>query len=56
MTYTSKDAQDFKDVCEPVIKWIAENCHPHMCAQIDATHAELLEGQIAFSTDKYIVD
>lgn len=38
------------------MKYLSENHHPHVCANISGTRAELLEGQECFSTDDYLVD
>lgn len=51
-----KMQHEFKSVVEPVIKWMNENCHPHHTILITHTHAELLEGEMAHHTEKYLVD
>lgn len=48
--------KDFETVVRPVIEYLAKNHHPHMKIVIDATSAELLEGQKIVSTDEYLVD
>lgn len=48
--------ESFTKVIEPVIKWMCENTHPHSTIIIDHTHAELLEGAIVHSTEKFLVD
>ena len=40
----------------PLIKWLNDNCHPHVTIIIDTTRAELLEGVCAFHTNDYIKD
>lgn len=35
---------DFTDVVRPVIKWLNDNCHPHVTVIITPTNAELTEG------------
>jgi len=48
--------QTFEDVVTPVIKWLAENGHPHMSIIIDNTHAELLEGKEVICDESFIID
>jgi len=48
--------ESFIKVVEPVIKWMNENIHPHSLIVIDNSRAELLEGSIVHSTDKFLVD
>lgn len=47
---------DFEAVIKPVIKYLAENHHPHTKIMIDSNTAELLEGQKTVVTDEFIVD
>ncbi|WP_370613004.1 hypothetical protein [Citrobacter portucalensis] len=49
-------ADSFEEVTRPVIKWLAQNVHPHHSVIIDSTHAELLEGRLAVSTEEYLQD
>lgn len=46
----------FEQVTKPLIKYLAENHHPHVVVVVDSTHAELFEGKMIISTDEYIVD
>jgi hypothetical protein len=52
----AKTKAEFDELVRPLIKWIAENQHPHTQIVIDATSAELLEGIMALSTEEYLVD
>lgn len=57
ITDTNKALADsFEEVTRPVIKWLAQNVHPHHSVIIDSTHAELLEGRLAVSTEEYLQD
>ncbi|MEI7143260.1 hypothetical protein WCT84_06680 [Pectobacterium brasiliense] len=53
---TVENKLSFEDVTKPVIKWLAENVHPHHSVIVDSTHAELLEGQRVLSTKEYLRD
>lgn len=46
----------FNEAAEPLIKWLAENVHPHHTVIVTATGAELLEGEMCHKTDKFLVD
>jgi len=46
----------FDEAVRPAMKWLAENCHPHMKIVIESNVAELVEGQKTLVTDEYLVD
>ncbi|CAI1020597.1 hypothetical protein [Serratia ficaria] len=51
----SKEKQEsFEAVAKPLIKWLAENVHPHHAVIVTSTHAELLEGEIAVETEEFL--
>lgn len=50
------DRAEFEAAVRPAIEYLAKKHHPHTCIQIDSTHAELLEGQLAFRTEEYLRD
>jgi hypothetical protein len=52
----AKTKVEFDELVRPLIKWIAENQHPHTKIVIDATSAVLWEGIMALSTEEYLVD
>lgn len=54
--YTEDQKQEFRDVAEPLVKWLCENGHPHMTIIVTQTHAELLEGEMNFYTEDHLVD
>lgn len=52
-----KRSNEFEAVARPLIKWMCENCHPHVTAIITPTSCELLEGLCMFpDIDDYLVD
>ena len=53
---TEQKRKEFEEVVKPVIKWMAENLHPHTTIIIDSVSAELLEGQCAISTNEFLID
>ena len=48
--------EQFKSSVEAVMKWLAENHHPHTKVIIDSDSAELVEGLATHRTDKFIKD
>ncbi len=46
----------FEEAVRPVMKFLAENLHPHTTIIITSTDAELLEGSASVVTDEYLVD
>lgn len=46
----------FEDVAKPMIKWLAENVHPHHSVIVTSTHAELLQGEMVVNTEEYLRD
>lgn len=46
----------FEEVVKPVIAWMNANCHPHTTIIVTNTHAEVLAGAKAFSTEEFLRD
>lgn len=46
----------FEDACKPLMKYLAENYHPHCSVIITSTNAELLEGHKTFNTSEFVKD
>lgn len=51
-----KSHDGFDEAAQPLIKWLAENVHPHHTAVVTSTSAELLELERSFSTTEYLRD
>lgn len=56
MRKEKKQKEEFDELVRPLIKWLAENQHPHTQIIIDATSAVLWEGIIALSTEEFLID
>ena len=56
MILTEEERKAFAAAAEPLIEWVAQNCHPHTSVVLDANSAELLEGVAAHRTDKFLRD
>ena len=48
--------KEFEKVVKPVMKWLNENCHPHVEITIESTRAELKEGTAAIKTLEFVTD
>lgn len=46
----------FEDAARPLMKWLAENVHPHHTAIVDQSSAELLMGLQREVTQEYVKD
>ena len=46
----------FKEVVEPLMKWLADNHHPMCTVIVTSTNSELVEGIESFSTDNFLKD
>jgi hypothetical protein len=46
----------FDKAAEPLIKWLNDNCHPHVTVIVTSDSAELLEGVYFHKTDEYVKD
>ena len=50
------DFTEFEKIVKPVMKWLAENYHPHVKIIIESGRAEMVEGIKAVVTDEFIQD
>lgn len=48
--------KSFDEAVRPLMRWMAENNHPHTWAIVDSTTAVLTEGVKSYNTDDFIVD
>lgn len=42
--FTKEQTAEFEKVARPMIKFLNDNCHPHVSVIVTPTNAELLEG------------
>jgi hypothetical protein len=56
MKTQEQKAAEFNELVKPIMKWMAENLHPHTKIIVEANNAELVEGFMAVSTDEYLID
>lgn len=51
MNLTNEQMRDFEMLVTPLIKWLNDNCHPHVTVIVDSTNAELMEGVFNIRTE-----
>lgn len=56
MILSDEKRKEFEEISRPVIKFLNDNCHPHVTVIIDNSSAELSEGVCAFGTEDYWLD
>lgn len=53
---TFQKQESFKEAAKPLIKWLAENVHPHHTVIVTSTGAELMMGEMSFPTEEFLQD
>lgn len=53
MVLNEKRRKEFEAITRPLIKWLNDNCHPHVTIIADCSYAELLESVNSFRTEDY---
>jgi hypothetical protein len=52
----SRQTKEMEEAAKPLIKWLNENCHPHVVVIVDPGSAELLEGIARIKCEEFIKD
>ena len=53
---TVQNVDDMLEAAKPLIKYIAENYHPHVTVIVTNNSVELLEGVMQANTDEFLKD
>ena len=56
MNFTEEQKKEFESIVRPLIKFLNDNCHPHVSVIVDNSTAELSEGVCVFRTEEYWLD
>lgn len=56
MIITKAQQDELLECGRPLIKWLNDNCHPHVTVLVNQTSIELLEGVARIPTDEYLKD
>lgn len=54
MNLTEEQNRELKEKAEALMKWMAENLHPHHLLVIENTSFQLLEGVVSSHTQRFI--
>lgn len=54
MILSKEKAKEMLEAAKPLIKWIAENCHPHCTATVDCATVDLAECVANEATDEFL--
>ncbi len=53
----SKDqVKEFEEACKPLVKFLCENCNPHVTVLVEPTGAELVEGSARVKITEFMKD
>lgn len=56
MILTKEQIAQLEEAAKPLMKFLAENCHPHVKVIVESNNAEVLEGLANVKCDDYLVD
>lgn len=48
--------EEFEIAARPLVKWLNDNCHPHVTVIVENDGAQLFEGLCSFRTQDYVPD
>lgn len=51
---SEEQSMDFRKACEPLVKFLNDNYHPHVVAIVETNRAELHEGLISVKIEEFI--
>ena len=56
MILTAKQIEEFKEAAKPLVKFLNDNCHPHVTAIVTSTRAKLEEGLCVVKLEEFLRD
>lgn len=56
MVLTEEQRQEFEALSRPLIKFLNDNCHPHVTVLVTPGSVELVEGVVSIPITDYIKD
>jgi hypothetical protein len=56
MILNKEQIDQFKEVSKPLVKWLNDNCHPHVKVIVEPSGAEILEGSAMVKIEEFIKD
>ena len=56
MILTPEQGESFTESARPLMKWVSENCDPHVTVHVDYARAELFIGCNNYVTEDFVLD
>jgi len=56
MILTKQQIEEFETASKPLIKWLNDNCHPHVTAIVTPSSTEILESSAYVLNDEFFKD
>ena len=56
MILTEIQRGNMKEAAKPLVKWLNDNCHPHVKVIVDPSGAEVLEGLTSVAIEEFWKD
>ncbi len=53
---TEQKLKEFEEAVKPLMKYLAENHHPHTSVIVTSNSSEIVEGLAVFNTNEFIKD
>lgn len=56
MILTPEQVEQLNEAAKPLVKFLCDNCHPHVYVIVEPTGAELVEGLARVKIEEFIKD
>lgn len=56
MILDKEKIKEFHEISKPLVKFLNDNCHPHVTVITDSTSSQLFEGICNMYTEEFIKD
>lgn len=56
MNLSKEQVEQLKEAAKPLVKFLNENCHPHVVVHVEPTGAEIFEGLAVVNIEEFIKD
>lgn len=56
MILTKEQIKEFETLSKPMIKFLCDNCHPHVAIIVTSTTSEILSGSASIRTEEFLKD
>lgn len=56
MILSKKQIKEFEEASKPLVKFLCDNCHPHVAVIVEPNGAEILEASARVKIEEFIKD